>query len=229
MLTPSGSVPMLVTCAPRRSQHLRRGHRGGAVGAVDHDRETAEIDVAARHQRVDVAVAALVPGLDRAQALRLGALPGLLERRLDRGLVGVGQLEAVGAEELDAVVGEGVVRGADHRAGHGVGAADQLGDGRRRDHSQQHHVGARAGEPGREGRLEHRAAAACVAADHHPRAVGEAPAQSPPDREGELRGQLTVRDPADAVRTEQPPRCHRGGSGREPATSSRTADAYARP
>ena len=97
-------------------QDLGRRDGGRAVGAVDDDRHAAEVDRPARDQRLEVAGAALVPGGDRAEARGLGALAGLLEQRLDGRLLGVGELEAVGPEELDAVVREGVVRRADDRA-----------------------------------------------------------------------------------------------------------------
>ena len=44
---------------------------------------------------------------------------------LDLGLFVVGELEAEAAEELDAVVGEGVVRGRDDHAGVGGALDDQ--------------------------------------------------------------------------------------------------------
>jgi len=57
--------------------------------------------------------------VDAARATELGrgvAAHGELERILDLGLEGVGQFESVAGEELDAVVGIAVVRGADHHA-----------------------------------------------------------------------------------------------------------------
>ncbi len=52
----------------------------------------------------------------------------------DLGLFLVGELDAEVAEELDAVVGERVVRGGDDDAGVGAALAHKRGEPRRRDH-----------------------------------------------------------------------------------------------
>ena len=62
-----------------------------------------------------------------------------------------------------------------------------------------------AASPAASAPLEHRAATAGVATDQHPRPRGEAAAEGPPDREGELGRQVAVRHPADPVGPEQPP------------------------
>src|SRR4029450_4878111 len=64
-------------------------------------------------------------GADRAGGAVVGDVHGGLDALLDR----VGELEALGAEELDAVVGHGVVGGGDHRPGGGAGVAGAAGAG----------------------------------------------------------------------------------------------------
>ena len=116
--------------------------------------------------------------------VRAGRGPGRWPRRSGRGAGGVeaaprspsstrvGQLVAAGGEQLDAVVRHRVVRGGDHHAEVGVELADQVRDGRGRQHTDPDRVGAGGGEPGDDGGLEHLAAGAGVAADHGDRTVG---------------------------------------------------------
>ena len=126
--------------------------------------------------------------------------------RLDLGLLLVAQLEAGAGEELDAVVGEGVVRGADDDAGVGAALEDQRGEPRRRDHAGDLHARAAAGEAGGERRLEHRAAQPRVAADDEQRVraglLRQHHGRGPPDLHGELGGQQLAGDATDAVRAE---------------------------
>ena len=69
-----------------------------------------------------------------------------VEHALDARLDLVGQLVAVGAEQLDAVVVIRVVRGRDHDADIGAQRARQHGDRRGRDRAKQEHVHARRAE-----------------------------------------------------------------------------------
>ena len=130
----------------------------------------------------------------------------MLDVRLDLGLFLVAQLGAGAREELDAVVGEGVVRGADDDAGVRAALVDQRGEPRRRDHAGDLHARAAAGEAGRERRLEHRAAEPRVAADHEQRVraglLRQHHGRRAADLDGELRGQQFAGDAADAVRAE---------------------------
>ena len=59
-------------------------------------------------------------------------------------------LVPTGGEQLDAVVGEGIVGGRDHRRGD-VPLRRQPGQGRGRQHTDVDHVGPLAGQPGRQG------------------------------------------------------------------------------
>ena len=108
------------------------------------------------------------PSSRRARELRrdLG-----VHQRLDLALDVVRELEAVRAEELDAVVLERVVRGRDHHAEIGPHRARQHGDGRRRHRAEQEHVHADRGEAGLQRRFDHVARQARILADHHPMPV----------------------------------------------------------
>ena len=76
-----------------------------------------------------------------------------------------GSLVPPAGEDLDPVVGSGVVRGRDHHAEVGVEVGDQERRGRRGDDSRVVHVDAGAREPGRDGGGEELARDARVAGD----------------------------------------------------------------
>ena len=102
------------------------------------------------------------------------ARPGLqavVHQRFDSRLVLVGQLAAVGAEELDAVVLVQIVRGGDHHAHVGAQRTRQHGDGRRRQRAELEHVHADGGEAGDQRGFDHVAGEARILADHHAMAV----------------------------------------------------------
>ena len=96
---------------PERRERLGRDPRVGAVCAVDHDSAAAEIGAETLDHVLEIAVGGDVDAVDRAAA-RLWSV----EQRLDLVLRAVGELVAVGVEELDAVVLGRVVRGRDHDA-----------------------------------------------------------------------------------------------------------------
>ena len=209
MLTPSGSTPIAVTRAPSRSS------TSGAVTAVAPWAQSTTIDRPVRStgrrssSERDVARPALLDAARSRPGARPRAAPRrsrLVERRLDRRLLGVRQLEAVGAEELDAVVREGVVGGADDRARGGVGRRPRARPRRA--------SAARPSSPASTPALASPAASAPSSIGPLRRVsrpistrdpAGEAAAEGPPDREGELGRQVAVRHPADPVGPEQPP------------------------
>ncbi len=90
---------------------------------------------------------------------------------LDRRFMLVGELAAVGAEELDAVVLVLVVRSGDHHAHIGAQASRQHGDGRRRQRAEQKDIHADGGEAGGQCVLDHVARKPRVLADHHAMAM----------------------------------------------------------
>ena len=188
-------------------ERQRRRQVHGAVGAVDGDLHPAEVE---RDALDHVPGVALHGALELLGAAELGAGQRLqvvvLDVRLDLGLFLVAQLEAVPGEELDAVVGEGVVRGADDDAGVRAALVHQRGEPRRRDHAGDLHARAAAGQAGRERRLEHRAAEPRVAADDEQRVRAGLLRQHDGRRAAHLHGELgrqqVAGDPTDAVRAE---------------------------
>ncbi len=130
-----------------------------------------------------------------------------VHQRLDLGFRLVGELVALGVEQLDAVVGEGIVRGGDHDAEIGSQRAREHGHGGRGHRPQQEDVHAHGGEARHQGRLDHVAREPRVLADHHavraPAAVGEQLAGRHADAERDLRGHgQPVGEAADAVGAE---------------------------
>ncbi len=77
----------------------------------------------------------------------------------------IGELEALAAEDLDAVVLEGVVGGGDDDARIGPHAVGEKGDPRRGDHADHDGVDAHGADPGDEGILQHVSGEAGVLAD----------------------------------------------------------------
>ena len=108
-----------------------------------------------------------------------------VDQLLDLLLDLVGELVAVRAEQLDAVVVVGIVRGRDHHAEVGAHRARQHRDARRRDRAGQQHVHADRGEAGRQRVLDHVAGQARVLADQHAVAV-VAVLEDEPDRLADL-------------------------------------------
>jgi hypothetical protein len=124
----------------------------------------------------------------------------------DPGLLVVGQLEAVGAEELDAVVPDRVVRGGQHHAGTRGRAAGEVGDTRRGQHPDGDGVTTGGGDAGDHRRLEHVARPARVAPDEDRGPLLALLVQHgderAPERERDLGGQVDVRLAADPVGAE---------------------------
>ncbi len=130
-----------------------------------------------------------------------------VDQLLDLALGLVGELVAVGIEQLDAVVVERVVRGRDHHAEIGAQRARQHGDGGRRHRAEQEHVHADGGEARHQRRLEHVAGQARVLADHDAVAVRcrvwkILPAAMPTLQRDLRRHRRLVGEPANAVGTE---------------------------
>ena len=121
----------------------------------------------------DIARLAVVDALGAADLgrRRQALLQAGGHQRLDLAFHLVGQFLAVGAEELDAVVLEGIVRGGDHHAQIGAQGARQHGDGGGGQRAELEHIHAHGGEAGDQGAFDHVARQARVLADHHPVAV----------------------------------------------------------
>ena len=183
--------------------------------AVDDDVEPVEA-VRQRGQKMhDVAVLGIresrhAPHVT-AGGLELGAGHGLFDALLDD----VGQLHSPAGEDLDAVVGRGVVRGRDHHAEVGVDVVDEEGRRRSGEGARLEHVDARRGEARLDGGGEELPRDARVARDHRGEAFagglagrGDAPlAQDDSGRLGQgecqVGGEGAVREPPHTVRPEQ--------------------------
>jgi hypothetical protein len=149
-------------------QHGGRHLVGGAMGAVDHHLEPVEPEAfgEAAFDEFDVAAAGVVEPLGAAERVRRHAMRRRpVELALDRRLDLVGELVPVGAEQLDAVILERIVRGRDHDAEIGAQAARQHGDGRRRQRPDQHDIHAHGDEARGQRRLDHIAREPRVLAD----------------------------------------------------------------
>ena len=161
------------------------------MGRVDDDLQALERQLAAESAfaEFDVAPACVFELARLAQIGRIDPLRGLLQRGFDLLLPGVGQLLATRREELDAVVGEGVVRSADHHAQAQPQRAREVGYARRRQRASHQHIDPGRGETGLQGRLDHVARDARVLADQHGR-LGFAGFQHPTDRVAEAQHEV---------------------------------------
>ena len=137
----------------------------------------------------------LADGLRRAQ---VGC-----DRRLDPLLGLVGELGAVAAEELDAVVLPRVVGGGDDDGEVEAEAPDQDRRGRRGDDARDERVSPALRDAGGERALEHRPGLARVADDQDLWALGSRlVGGGAAERHGKLSRQSLAGDPADAVGAE---------------------------
>ena len=175
-------------------QRLGRHLVGGAVGAIDNDPQARQ-----RHRarqgalgELDVAVVDTIDALGAAEPVRIGErqLDIPVQHPLDALLDLVGELVAVGTEQLDAVVVVGIVRGRDHHADVGAQRAYQHGDRRRRDRAKQEYVHAGGAQARHHCVLDHIAGKSCVLAEHDAVAMAatlERKASGHADPHGDLR------------------------------------------
>ena len=141
------------------------------------------------------------PELRIADATELALAPDQgLELLLDR----VVELEALGVEDLEAVVVGGVVRGRDHDPGLVRAVPGKERQGRGRDDADDVHVDAEAGRAGRDRCHEHVARSPRVLPDHDaPAGAGESLGGRAAERVGHGRFQVDIGDTADPVGAEQ--------------------------
>ena len=148
MLKPSGSTPIGITSAPvstaprappgRRRRWRSRRRSAGRRAQVSRQGALGELDVALLDALERLARPSMAVGDQLVDAVSI---------RLDLALDLVGQLVAVRAEQLDAVVIVGVVRGGDHHAEVGAHRARQHRHRRRRHRAEQQHVHAHRVKP----------------------------------------------------------------------------------
>ena len=152
-------------------EYRRRHVVGGAVRAVDDDAPALEIELGRERAlaEFDVAAAGVLDPARLAELRRRHAGERLVHHALDRVLDAVGKLGARLREELDPVVVEGIVRGADHDAGGKAQRARQVRDRRRGQRPGQIDVDAGGGQPRLQRRFQQIAGDARVLADQHRR------------------------------------------------------------
>ena len=152
-------------------QRAGRDLVGGAIGAIDHDAQSGEIDVARQRAlgEFNVAVLHAVDALGAAKVVALGQLLVQfgIEQVLDLAFDLVRQLEAVWSEQFDAVVGIGIMRGGNHHAEIGAHRAHQHADAGRRDRAGQQDIHTHGREAGDQSGFDHVTGQAGVLADQH--------------------------------------------------------------
>ncbi len=163
----------------------------------------------------DVLVEPLVVVPDAADAGTGRAVPGgtgavLGVDGLDAVLQLVGELVAAAGEELDAVVGHGVVAGGQHHAEVGAERAGEVGDRGRRQHADPQHVHTGAGQARDHRGLQELPGGARIPADHRGRPVpgegarlGQYVRRGDGEAQRQLGRQIRVGDAAHAVRAEE--------------------------
>ena len=117
----------------------------------------------------------------------------------------VGQLEAVGAEQFDAVIVIGVVRGGNHHPEIGAHGAREHGHGGSRHRAGLEHVHADRGEAGHQRGFDHVAGEAGILTDEHAMtmlAAAKDQSRRLADLERQFRRNRPVGAAADAVGTE---------------------------
>ena len=152
----------------------RRRHLiGRAIGAIDHDLQPIQPDIIGQRafHRVDIAAARVFDAPGAPDFGAGGQRLVLPQHGFDRQFILVRQLEAVRAEQLDAIVLIGIVAGRDHHAHVSPQFPRQQGHGGSRHGAEQDHVHAHAGKARNHGVFQHIAGKPRVLADHHPVAV----------------------------------------------------------
>ncbi len=200
---------------PGPRERLGRDPVGRAVRLVEDDLQSVEAVGQDAHEMGDVLVEPLVVVADAADAGAGRAVPGgagavLGVDGLDAVLQLVGELVAAAGEELDAVVGHGVVAGGEHHAEVRAERAGEVGDRGRRQHTDAQHVHAGAGQARHHGGLQELPGGARVPADHRGRPVpgegarlGQHVRRGDGETERQLGRQIRVGDAAHAVRAEE--------------------------
>ena len=128
------------------AESCRAGHGRGAVGTVQDDLEALEgvLLTQGPHQMIDVGVHRTRGGMDTSHLGADRTLPRLTHPLLDGVLKIVDELDPATLEELDAIVGHGVVRGREHDAEIRSQLTHQISGRWSGDDSHPHHI-----DPGR--------------------------------------------------------------------------------
>lgn len=190
-------------------QRFRHHPIGRAIGAIDHHAQAVEAEIARQRAlgEFDVTIMHAVDaaGAPQARALRQAFVQAFVEQLLDLLFDVVRKLEALRAEQLDAVVFEQIMRGRDHHPEIGAHRFRQHRHRRRRHRAEQQHIHADRGEARHHGVFDHVAGKTGILADHDAMAVlATLKHQSGrlPDLEGELRCDQTIGAATNPVGTE---------------------------
>lgn len=186
------------------AEDLRRHAIGGPVRAVEQDTAPLQVErLEARVQRAEIVLLRAVQRADAADPVRRRG-DVVVEACLDRGLRVVGELEAVRREELDAVVGERIVRRADDRGEIEPVAAHEQRRRRRGQHAAEQDLGPRARRARGQCGLEHLTGFAGVPDDEHPRVLGGGlQRRRATESHRQVGGEQVAGDATDAVGAEQ--------------------------
>ncbi len=204
---------------PGPLERLRRDPGGGAVRLVQDDLQPVEPVRQGTQQMLGVAVEALLvlphaahPGPGRPVPRGAGAV--LLVDGLDPVLQLVGELVPAAGEELDAVVGHGVVARGEHHTKVGTERSGQVRHRGRRQHTDPQDVHTGAGQARDHGGLEELPGRARVTPDDRGRPVplegarlGQHVRRGHGEAQRHLRRQVRVGDTAHSVRAEESSHC----------------------
>ena len=125
------------------------------MGTIDHHGHRLHVDVHSCGQMGQVRVESIVR-IANAADIRTGRpVEHGIQCGLDRILGGVGEFVPTSGEELDPVVGHGIMRGRDHHAEGGVVEVRQIRDSRGGNDADSQRVDTRRGQPGTDGGFEH--------------------------------------------------------------------------
>ena len=178
----------------------------GTIGAINDNAQPLQRQVAWQRAlgKFDVARPHVIDATRPAQQARRRQLrPEIgIEKLFDFSLDLVGEFEAVGAKQLDAIVGVRIVRGRDHHADIRAHGARQHGHRRRRHRAEQQNIHAHRGEAADHGIFNHVARQARVLADDHAMAMVAALEGEPgrlPHLHGEFRRDQAIGLTANAV------------------------------
>ncbi len=116
---------------------------------------------------MDIAPACILDPAGAADAFGGGEFDLGFHQSLDLGLGCIAELEAVGAEQLDAIISEQIVAGRDHHAQIGAHFAGEQSNGGRGQRAGHDHVHAHTGKPGHQRAFHHVTRQTRVLADNH--------------------------------------------------------------
>ena len=157
------------------AQNLRHRLIRRTVRTVEDDLHPIKLLSTRAYHVVDVLIEEIVAVLHHADILPrrtcfMVAALQLADKSLQLILHGIGQLVAVAAKELDAVIGERIVRGRDHNARVHLMFTREIGDRRRRHDPSEESGSTRRADPRRQCRFKHLTRDTRIASDQNARA-----------------------------------------------------------